>query len=66
AHLQAGRSEEALESFRAAHALSPRHPECLLQLARLYAARELIEPAADLMVERFALDSSEINLLPEL
>lgn len=66
AHLQAGRSEEALESYRAAHALSPRHPECLLQLARLYAARELIEPAADLLVERFALDSSEINLLPEL
>ena len=66
AHLSAGRQDEALESYRAALAMRGSHGESLLQVGRIYASRNMTEPAADLLQNCYAGDPTQLDVLLEL
>jgi tetratricopeptide (TPR) repeat protein len=64
--VESGQESEALQSFRKALALQPKHRDCLIDCGRLYKKRGLAGPAADFLGQGYRLDPRDLSLFPEI
>lgn len=66
AHLQAGRSQEAFDTYRKVLSSCPEHPEALAHMGRIYAGRKVLEPACEFMLRSYLADPTQLPLLLEI